>query len=251
METKLELPDIYIQMIISLLILAAIAAFQVSAAQVVVQLLLAVVPAALLDLAVKGYRLKKLQFPKSAVITGMLVAMVMNFGAPWYALVSASLIAIASKHMIRVGARNIFNPAMFGLLSVFMIFGVGTAWWGGSSLIAVLVLGLLVAYRIKKLAMSIAFIAVFEALFALLNPHLVSTMPLAVLNPLTLFFAFLMLIEHKTSPLTLRSGMAYSVIVGVIAALLFAVHSRVDFLLLALAIGNLFVAFNNRLGWLR
>ncbi|MDE1810479.1 MAG: RnfABCDGE type electron transport complex subunit D [Candidatus Micrarchaeota archaeon] len=248
---RIKLPDIYIQMIVSLLILAAISASQYGALQISYQLIYAVLPAAVLDLFLKRYALKKFVVPKSAIITGLLVALVINPGTHWYVLVAASLIAIASKHLIKIDSRNIFNPAAFGLLAVFMLFGVGDAWWASSSLIAVLVLGLLVAYRIKRLTTAVTYIAAFDLVFALLNLHLVSASPLALLNPTILFFAFLMLIEHKTSPLTLRSCIAYSVIVGVLSAAFFAINSHADFLLLALIFGNLFVALNNRFRWVR
>ncbi|HUY70455.1 MAG TPA: RnfABCDGE type electron transport complex subunit D [Candidatus Baltobacteraceae bacterium] len=248
---NIKLPDIYIQMILSLLILAAIAAMQYGITSSVLQILYAVIPAVLLDLILKRYTLRKFILPKSAIITGLLVALVISPGTQWYVLVMASVMAIASKHLLKVGSRNIFNPAAFGLLAVFMAFRVGDGWWASSSIIAVLVLGLLIAYRIKRLTVAVVFIAVFEALFTLLNFHLVAAHPLALLNPTVMFFAFLMLIEHKTSPLTLKSGIAYSVIVGVLSVAFFTINSSADFLLLALVIGNLFVAFNNRLRLIR
>lgn len=248
---RLKLPDIYLQMIISLLILATTVAAQYGILQISLQLLYAVIPAAVLDLLVKRYTLKRFLFPKSAMITGLLVAMVINPSTQWYVLVAASLIAIASKHLIKAGSRNIFNPAAFGLLSVSILFGIGDAWWAASSIIAVLVLGLLVAYRIRRLTTALLFIVVFEAIFALLNTHLVSTSPMALLNPLIMFFAFLMLIEHKTSPLTIRSCIVYSILVAVLAGAFYAARAPGDFLLLALIIGNVFVAVNNRLKLVR
>ena len=241
-------------MILTLLALAAIGVYQLGISsstlnQTLPQLAVAVVTAIVLDVAIKWYELKKFVIPKSATITGLFVGSLLNPGTSLLLVLATVVIAILSKHVIRVKKINVFNPAAFGLVVGDLLFKVGSAWWSASSIVAIFVLGIIVLYRIKRFVAAFTFIAVFDLLFAISSTQLVLKSPTALLNPLVLFFAFFMLIEHKTSPLTLKSEIAYSIIVGVLA---FAFFAYVDplkpiFLLSALLVGNAFNTINNRM----
>lgn len=61
------------------------------------QILIAVFTATSLDLFINYIKLKKIIFPSSALITGMIIALVLSPGAKWFIPLIASFVAIAQK----------------------------------------------------------------------------------------------------------------------------------------------------------
>ncbi len=250
----MKLPDIYIHMIITLVILAAIGIGQVGIQKSLPQLAIAVVVTSILDFIIKYYKQKKAVFPKSAIITGLFIGSLLNPGAHIYIIIIASIIAILSKHIIKIDKKQIFNPAAFGLVVSYFLFKSGASWWSASSVLSnfsfgipleIIILGILICYRIKRLKTVFVFLLFYNVIFFLTGMQLVLKNPIALLNPLVLFFAFLMLIEHRSSPLTVKSGAVYGIIVAVMAfVLLYYVPGM--FLLLALLVGNAFNFVNNK-----
>src|SRR2546427_4604844 len=78
------------------------------------QILLTVASACMMDMAFHYlFRGRRLLFPLSAVITGLSLAILMNYAhGLWLPLVPVFL-AIASKYAITCNGRHIFNPSLF------------------------------------------------------------------------------------------------------------------------------------------
>ena len=99
---------------------------------------------------------------RSPLITGLSLSILLKGAAVWVFPVAA-FIAIASKFLVRVDGRHIFNPANIGIVAVLLMLPnmawVSTGQWGTSVWLAVLLscLALLVLFRIPKRDMSIVF----------------------------------------------------------------------------------------------
>ena len=195
---------------------------------------------------------------ESAFITGFLVFLVMVPAVNPLGLVGiaiAAAVAVASKYLIAVRGRHIFNPAAIGVFVATLItfvsgnFSLGyAAWWMGTPflLIPVAILGFAVLYRTQRLAMGLAFI-VIGGLIGIGGALLRGVDPTAafstyVLSSPLVFFAAFMLSE----PLTLPPRRWQQLVEAAVVALLFSVPFTFGLISntpqFALLVGNL-VAF--------
>ncbi|MBI5143506.1 MAG: hypothetical protein HZA30_00360 [Candidatus Omnitrophica bacterium] len=69
----------------------------------------------LLDLLIHNLFIKEKPFPKSAIITGFILSGVLDYNQPLFILAILSILAIASKYILKFKNKHIFNPANFGL----------------------------------------------------------------------------------------------------------------------------------------
>jgi len=235
---NVKLPDVYTQMILTLFIFSLFGIYKYGIEKTVPQLAVAVITAAVLDIGIKYYKTKSFIIPKSAIISGFFVALLLNIGQVWYIVALTAAIAVLSKHILRLKGRHFFNPAGFAVLLSGLLLNVPQGWWGAENIPAILVLGVLILYRIKRFRMIISFLVAYFLLFFISKSFAISIN--AILNPLILFFAFFMLTEHKTSPLFKKGMIIYGVLVGVLSfAFLYFNFMPSYFVLLALIIGNI------------
>ena len=201
-------------------------------------LVIAPAAAALLDFFLAWLIDKRKGFPYLGLITGLIIALLLAPN-PVFAL-AASVIAIGSKYIIRIKKRNIFNPAAFALF-ILSIFGIVTAWWGALYWIVV-PLGLLVAYRIRRLETSLSFLLVyFLAMYSIKGAF-----PLE--DYTAYFFAFVMVLEPMTSPFARKGKLIFGPAVAVIGVFLpLFVNVPVNLFLGALLLMNIFTPWLNRL----
>ena len=206
-------------------------------------LLVAVLVSCLLDLGIKKLLKKSLAFPYSAFITGLIIGSVAQFSAPLWVIVVASIVAIGSKHLIKIKKQHIFNPATLGLLVAFFIFSSGDEWWAsiaynffGYSIILTPLL-ILANYRAGKLAVSIPFLVVIGALFVGSGLIPLSSGAPTIVYSLPFFFGFIMVSEPKTSPYQFKEQLAFGVGLAVLT-FVFMFYSVLYYPFLALLIGN-------------
>lgn len=228
---KLQAEHILVAM---LLILAALFV----SAENFFNLIVAPATAAVLDFMLANFISKRKAFPWLGLISGLIIALLLAPN-PLFAFVAAT-IAIAGKYIIRIKKRNIFNPAAFALF-VLSIFGIVTAWWGVLHWIVV-PLGLLVAYKIRRLETSLSFlVAYFLAIYAVKGAF-----PLE--DYTAYFFAFVMVLEPVTSPFARKGKLIFGPAVALLAVFLpLFVNVPVNLFLGALLLMNLFVPFLNKL----
>ena len=144
---------------------------------------------------------------RSALITSFSLSLLLRTDALWlYAL--AGVIAMASKFLIRIDGKHVFNPATIAIVA--LVFGTDRAWvtpgqWGAELWFAALLgfLGILVLQRARRADITIFFLAAHGGL--LLGRALWLGDPLAIpLHQLEsgslLLFAFFMISDPKTIP---------------------------------------------------
>jgi Na+-translocating ferredoxin:NAD+ oxidoreductase RnfD subunit len=211
-------------------------------------LLSAVVAAAVVDFPILRFRSRLWQVPSGAILTGMLVAMVLSPHEPWYVPAVTSIIAIASKYLVRTRTANVFNPAALGLVVTFYLFDTGQSWWGALpeapplALAALLASGLFIANRVNKLPMVLVFLGVYFGLFTasafVSAPDAVVEIFRAPDAPAALFFAFFILTDPPTSPVQYTNQMICALIVAVVSFAVFEWVGAAHYLLAGVLVGN-------------
>ena len=150
--------------------------------------------------------------PESTWITALILALIITppaalFDAQYLPLAFwASAIAIASKYILAIRKKHIFNPAAVGVAATAAFLGLSASWWVGTPAMVpfVLVGGLLIVRKIRRFDMWWAFILTFAvgiAYFALhhgLDPVL--SFRQSFLYAPAFFFSTVMLTEPATSP---------------------------------------------------
>ena len=187
---------------------------------------------------------------ESAWITAMIIALIMN---PVSAtdvvgmggLIWASVWAIASKYMLALGKKHIFNPAALGVALTALFLGQPATWWVAGNLPMlpfVLIGGLFIARKLQRFDLIGVFVLVNVLTVALTTPAdmVVQALTETLTHSPLFFLAFAMLTEPLTAPQARWPRLAYAAMVGVLASP--TIHFG-DFYLtpeIALLAGNLF-----------
>jgi|SRR5437868_8972062 len=144
----------------------------------------------------------------------------------WNIAALAAVISIASKYIIRINGKHIFNPSALGIVAV--LYFTGDAWispgqWGSNIVIlfAVLCLGVIVTTRVQKLDVSLAFLGTFAGLmYARQILYLGWPMDYFVQSISTgslLLFSFFMITDPKTTPNHTVARIMWSMAVAAVA----------------------------------
>ncbi|MDX1693697.1 MAG: FG-GAP-like repeat-containing protein [Ketobacteraceae bacterium] len=168
----------------------------------------------LLDMAFSLAFRRRLLFPLSAAITGMGLSILVNTAHGLWLPVVPAFFAIASKYLLTVNGRHIYNPNLFGLLTAVIIGGgmisPSPAYqWGGYPAISIFVVTaaiVLFATKIKRNPLIISFLIFYTINLAIrgyVTRHHVpwETIVLGTLTSPTFYlFTFFMITDPATSP---------------------------------------------------
>lgn len=163
-----------------------------------------------------------------------------------FVTMAVGVIAIASKFVLAVDKKHIFNPAAIAVL-IAGLFGFGNGiWWVGSAVMLpfVYMVGFLVVRKIRR----------FQLLFSFIVCALLSTILFNIRNGLTIdqslsfinfsspliFFGTIMLTEPATTPPRKKRYMTYAAFVGILFGAQFHIGPFFASPELALVIGNIF-----------
>lgn len=161
-------------------------------------------------------------------------------------LVFAGVVAMASKYVLAIKKKHIFNPAALGALVLSLVGLGGASWWVSSPymLPAVLILGLLMVRKIRRFQMFFAFIVVSFLSVAIFSLKLQFGFIEIAQQLLTswpwIFFATIMFTEPLTTPPSKKMQFIYAALVGFLFGFPFQIGSVYATPELALIIGNIF-----------
>ncbi len=161
-------------------------------------------------------------------------------------LAAAGGLAVASKFMLAIGRRHLFNPAAVAVALTAWGAGDSASWWVGTAIMLPFVIagGLLLVRRLRRLTMVTWFygaaLLTTGVLAASAGADVVSTLQKEFLNSALFFFAYVMLTEPMTSPTTKAKRVWYGVLVGALFAPQVHLGSFYFTPELALLVGNLF-----------
>lgn len=213
----------------------------------------AVIAAGLLDAVILRLTRDAWEFPSGAVLSGMIIAMVLSPHEPWYVYVWTSAIAIASKYMFRTRSANVFNPAALALVVTFYMFNTGQSWWGAlpeASPYAMIVLfaaGIFITDRVKKIPQTLIFLGVYFLLFTVTaylgDPANAGEIFRTPDFQSVMFFAFIILTDPPTSPITYRDQLICGAMVAVASYAVFELVGAAYYLLAGVLVGNLWEAW--------
>lgn len=189
---------------------------------------------------------------ESAYITAFILALIISPVRSLHDslfLVAAAGLAMASKYLIAIRKKHIFNPAAIAV--VLTAFGASQAasWWVGNAklLLVVVIGGLLVVHKIRRFKMVLTFLAAALTSTAIMSLATSSSLSVnlhhAIMQSSLFFLAFIMLTEPLTSPPTGKKQMWYGALVGALfppQIHIFNLYSTPE---LALVTGNVFSYF--------
>ena len=171
-----------------------------------------------------GTRLAKLpRFdPKSALISSLSLCLLLRTDALGLAAITAA-VTIASKFLLRIDDRHVFNPTNFGL-AVMMALGtsvwVSPGQWGTGAFFAFLLVGCggLVIHRAARSDVTYALIGFYAAIVFARAAFLGDPLAIPVhhlQNGAFLLFAFFMISDPKTTPDSRAGRIVFALMVAV------------------------------------
>ncbi len=182
---------------------------------------LAILTAIAFEMALSRLVLGKWPHLASAYITGISVGILIRSPYFWpYALCSA--LSITSKYAIRYRG-HLFNPSNLGVVMMLLLAPGAVAslsfQWGNelALMLPIWTVGLLVLYRLKRLHVTLTYVAAFVA-FAYLrslstgDPFLAEVSPIT--GPMYQLFALFMVTDPRTTVSTRRGRMGVVVLVA-------------------------------------
>ena len=228
---------------------AVLAAVREDFVTVAIAVVATVGTAALVDVAFRRLLLGDWVAPSGAMLTGLVVAMVLNPYGSVLVPMAAAAVGVAAKHLIRTRTANVLNPAAFGIIVAATVMGRGQSWWGSLpaydllGALAVIGVGALTADHGNKIPLVLSFFATYFSLFAALtfapDGGSVAEVFLAPGAHAALSFAFFMLDDPPTSPVRYVDQVWYGALVAALAVVVFVADGGAYYLVAALLIGNL------------
>jgi len=135
-----------------------------------------------------------------------------------------SVLAMASKYILAVGKKHLFNPVAISLVLITLASNQSASWWIANLYMIpfVIIGGLLVVRKIKRFDLIWSFLIaslLTSSIFNLMNgQNLFSGLQKALVYSPMLFFAFIMLTEPMTLPPTKILRICYGALVGFLFA---------------------------------
>lgn len=161
----------------------------------------------------------------STYITALILALIIppTFNQDNFTFITAAGgLAIASKYLITIRKKHIFNPAAIAVVLTALGPQQSASWWIGNSAMmpSVLIGGILLVRRIRRGAMVTSFFAAALAgtILSALMRHVGVTSALhqTIFSSALLFLAFVMLTEPLTSPTTKKYQIWYGILTGLL-----------------------------------
>ena len=187
---------------------------------------------------------------ESVYITALIVVLIMPPAAATdiigiAGLMLASVVAIASKFVLAIGRKHIFNPVAIGVAASALILDQPATWWVGGNLALlpfVLIGGLLVVRKLQRFDMVGSYLlANLAVTLATTSPALLGeALTQSVLHSPLLFAGFAMLTEPLTAPQGRFARIAFGAIVGALCSPNLHVGELYLTPEIALLIGNVF-----------
>ncbi|HVT01893.1 MAG TPA: RnfABCDGE type electron transport complex subunit D [Thermoanaerobaculia bacterium] len=183
--------------------------------------------------------------PKSALISALSLCLLLRTGSTLLALMAVA-ITIASKFVIRVRGKHVFNPTNFGIVSMMALthaVWISPGQWGNTAFFGFLMLcaGGLVVNRAARSDVTYAFLAFYVSMvlarFVWLGDPL--AIPIHRLESgALLLFAFFMISDPKTTPDSRPGRIAFAFVVSAISYYIQFKMFRSDALLWALVLAS-------------
>ena len=181
----------------------------------------------------------------TALILALIITPLQSLNDLWF-LGWAAVLAMASKYIVAIKGKHLFNPAAFAVALTYFIINQSASWWVGSGpmLFFVILGGLLVVRKLGRFDMVLSFLLAAVATILISSiftgNDFISALQKAVLYSPLFFFAFIILTEPLTTPPTRRLRIYYGVLVGFLSTPQFHLGALFITPELAILLGNIF-----------
>lgn len=223
---------------------------------VVTAIALATLPAMAIDALILQRTRGRWAFPSGALLTGLIVAMILNPHSAWYVIIVTSVVGVLSKYVVRGHTANVFNPAAVALVATFYLFNPAQNWWGALPALPIAAVGVLlttgvfITYKVNKIPAVLAFLGVYYAFVTSAafvgNPARFADLYRAPDLHAALYFAFFMVTDPPTSPPKHRDQIIFGAITAAAAFAAFDLIGAAYFLLAGLLVANVWEGFRRR-----
>lgn len=157
-----------------------------------------------------------------------------------------SALAMASKYILAIRKKHIFNPAAVAVAITGLVIGQAASWWVGNVYMMpfVLLIGVLITRKIKKTDLVISFFAassvmiIGKSIFTGQNP--LNSIQFILFYSFVLFMGFVMFTEPMTTPPSKTLRIIYGGLVGFLSAPFVHIGSFYFTPEIALLAGNIF-----------
>ena len=192
--------------------------------------------------------------PRSALISGLSLCLLLRTGSPELAA-AAAVLAIAGKFLLRVGGKHVFNPTNGALIAMLLLTDqvwVSPGQWGSTAIFAFLLAsaGGLVVNRAARADVTWAFLGAHAGLLVtrslwLGDPVVIPLHRLA--SGALVLFAFFMISDPRTTPDSRAGRILFAILVAVGGSLIQFRLFQTNPLLWSLAVCSLAVPLIDRL----
>ena len=242
-------------MLIVLALLAVIAGAR-EGWSVITAIAVATLPAMAIDAVIHWRMKKRWAFPSGALLTGLIVAMILNPHSAWYVVAVTSVVGVLSKYVVRGHTANVFNPAAVALVATFYVFNPAQNWWGAlpalpiAAVVVLLATGAFITYKVNKIPAVLAFLGVYYCFVTSAafvgNPARFADLYRAPDLHAALYFAFFMVTDPPTSPPKHRDQIVFGAITATAAFAAFDLIGAAYFLLAGLLVANVWEGLRRR-----
>jgi len=183
----------------------------------------------------------------SVYITALILSLIIAPAKPLFNLeflAWAATLAMASKYLIAVYQKHLFNPAALAVVLTALALNQPANWWVANLYLApaVFIVGVLIIRKIKRLDLVASFflVALLTIILTGTGKNIFTTIYQTIIYSPLMFLAFIMLTEPLTTPPRRFERLIYGAIVGFFFAP--AIHLGSFYLTpeLALIVGNIF-----------
>ncbi len=159
----------------------------------------------------------------SALILALIITPIQSYNDLWF-LGWAAVLAMASKYIIAINKRHIFNPVAIAVAVTYFTIDQSASWWIGDArmLPFVLIGGLLIIRKVARFELVVSFLLSAFASMAILSlfngDNFITTAQHVILDSPILFFAAIILTEPLTTPPNQQLRVIYGAITGILFA---------------------------------
>lgn len=162
---------------------------------------------------------------ESAYITGLILSLIVlpaNSIQDFMFLIIVATLAQASKYILAIGRKHIFNPAAIAVVLTAFFLKQSAIWWVGSMWLMPFVFfgGILIVRKIQREHMVYSFLFITLLITSILgiinHDNLITTYRIIFFNSSLFFFAFVMLTEPLTTPPRRNLQIIYGLITGIL-----------------------------------
>jgi ferredoxin-NADP reductase/Na+-translocating ferredoxin:NAD+ oxidoreductase RnfD subunit len=181
----------------------------------------------------------------SALILALIISPLQEYHDLWF-LAWAAVWAMASKYLVALNRKHIFNPVAFAVALTYFTIDQSASWWVGDAYMLPFVLlgGILIVRKIRRFDLVLSFFLTALAttiVFSLVSAEApVASLQQTFLYSPLLFFAFAILTEPLTTPPTAKLRIAYGALVGILFSPQFHIGALYLTPEIAILVGNVF-----------